>query len=189
MRSQVRFPVLPWGFFLEGEDSRGDHGLGSLVELRFKALLVLHIHISPSGQRNRASWTSQPQKSVTLRPQLGRGDHEVHKGHVVALKKNISHSKKNPASYYHRCTWVFTSNTWHSYQILIKFKLSRHVVQKYLNIWFHENPSSGSQVIPCGQTDMTKLKVAFAKFRKRLKWQSFPAQRICIHQYNSINPS
>jgi hypothetical protein len=33
---QVRLPVLPWGFFLEGEDSNGDHGLGSLVELRFK---------------------------------------------------------------------------------------------------------------------------------------------------------
>jgi hypothetical protein len=29
--------VLPWGFFLEGEDFRGDHGLDSLVELRFKA--------------------------------------------------------------------------------------------------------------------------------------------------------
>jgi hypothetical protein len=38
------------------------------------ALPVLHIHISQSpssGQRNRASWTSQPQKSVTLRPQQG----------------------------------------------------------------------------------------------------------------------
>jgi hypothetical protein len=31
------FLVLPWGFFLEGEDSIGDHRLGSLVELRFKA--------------------------------------------------------------------------------------------------------------------------------------------------------
>ena len=29
MRSRVRFPVLPWGFFLVGEDSNGDHGLGS----------------------------------------------------------------------------------------------------------------------------------------------------------------
>jgi hypothetical protein len=37
MRSRVRFPVLTWGFFLEGEDSYGDRGLGSLVELRFKA--------------------------------------------------------------------------------------------------------------------------------------------------------
>jgi hypothetical protein len=37
MRFRVRFPVLPWGFFLEGEDPHGDHGLGSLVESRFKA--------------------------------------------------------------------------------------------------------------------------------------------------------
>ena len=28
-RSRVRFPVLPWGFSLFGEDPRGDHGLGS----------------------------------------------------------------------------------------------------------------------------------------------------------------
>jgi len=36
--------------------------------------------ISPSfssGQRNRAYWASQPQNSVTLQPQPGRGEHEV----------------------------------------------------------------------------------------------------------------
>ena len=27
--SRVRFPVLPWEFFLAGKDPRGDHGLGS----------------------------------------------------------------------------------------------------------------------------------------------------------------
>jgi hypothetical protein len=37
MRSRVRFPVLLGGFFLEGEDPLGDHGLSSSVELRFKA--------------------------------------------------------------------------------------------------------------------------------------------------------
>jgi hypothetical protein len=37
MRSRVKFLVLPWGLFLEGEDPHGDHGLGSLVEPRFKA--------------------------------------------------------------------------------------------------------------------------------------------------------
>ena len=36
MSSRVRFPVLPWEFSLNGEDSRGDHGLGMLVEFRFK---------------------------------------------------------------------------------------------------------------------------------------------------------
>ena len=29
MRSQVRFPALPWAFFLVGEDPHGNHGLGS----------------------------------------------------------------------------------------------------------------------------------------------------------------
>jgi hypothetical protein len=62
--SWVRFPVLPWEFFLEGEDSHGGHGLGSSVERRFKShpgnsypyitthfIFIyhypLHIHISP----------------------------------------------------------------------------------------------------------------------------------------------
>jgi len=31
---------------------------------------------------------------------------------------------------------------------------------------FHENPSSGSLVVPCGRTDMTKLVVAFRNFAK-----------------------
>jgi hypothetical protein len=67
--SRVRFPAVPWGFYLEGEDPHGDHGLGSSVELRLRPLLVLHIHISPStssGQRNCVSWVCQPQRSVTL---------------------------------------------------------------------------------------------------------------------------
>jgi predicted ferric reductase len=45
--------------------------------------------------------------------------------------------------------------------------------EKYLNMKFHENPSSGSQVVRCGQTDgrtdMTKLAVAFRNFAKQLK--------------------
>jgi hypothetical protein len=76
MRSRVRFPVVHWGFFLEGEDSHGELGLRSSVEFRFKAPLGTSYSytVSPStssGQRNCASWTSQPPKSVTLRPQLG----------------------------------------------------------------------------------------------------------------------
>jgi hypothetical protein len=35
MRSRVRIPVLWWGFFLEGEDPLGDHGLSSSVEFKF----------------------------------------------------------------------------------------------------------------------------------------------------------
>jgi hypothetical protein len=37
IRSQVRFPVLPWGSFLEEEDFHGDRGLGNLVERSSKA--------------------------------------------------------------------------------------------------------------------------------------------------------
>jgi len=32
------------------------------------------------------------------------------------------------------------------------------------NIKFHENLSSGSQVVPCGQTDMMNLVVALCNF-------------------------
>ena len=63
------------GIFLEGEDSRGDHGLGGLVEFRFKAPLGTTSSSittdTPSGQRNCASWASQLQKSVTLLPWPG----------------------------------------------------------------------------------------------------------------------
>jgi hypothetical protein len=31
---------------------------------------------------------------------------------------------------------------------------------------FHQNPSSASQVLPCGSTDLTKLIVAFRIFAK-----------------------
>jgi len=48
------------------------------------------------------------------------------------------------------------------------------VSDKYLNIIFHENPSSGSRIFPCGQTDgrtdggtdMAMLIVAFRNFAK-----------------------
>jgi hypothetical protein len=67
MGSRVRFPVLPWGFFLEGEDP---HGQGSSVEFRFKtrpgtsySYITIHlIGTTPHGRPNL-------QKSVTLRPQ------------------------------------------------------------------------------------------------------------------------
>jgi hypothetical protein len=84
MRSRVRFPVLPWGFFLEGEDSHGDHGLGSLVELTLRPLLVLQIHISPSTSSGQLRLMGVPTSEVGYTSATtGRGDHEVHKGHVV----------------------------------------------------------------------------------------------------------
>jgi len=50
----------------------------------------------------------------------------------------------------------------------MKLEFSQRTFKKYSNTKFHENPSSGSQVLPCGQTDehtdMTNLTVAFHKF-------------------------
>jgi hypothetical protein len=50
----------------------------------------------------------------------------------------------------------------------MKSEFSGQVFEKYSHIKFHENPSSGSQVIPCGRmdrrTDMMMLTVAFRNF-------------------------
>jgi hypothetical protein len=59
-----------------------------------------------------------------------------------------------------------------SWQILMKPEYSGQICEKYSNIKFHENSSSGSWVVSCGrtdrqtdrQTDMTKLIVAFRNF-------------------------
>jgi len=56
----------------------------------------------------------------------------------------------------------------YSYRISMKLYFPPKIFEKYSNIKFHENPSSGSQVVPCGltdsQTDTTKLLVAFRNF-------------------------
>jgi hypothetical protein len=49
-------------------------------------------------------------------------------------------------------------------RILMKFEFFRQIFEKVSNIKFHQNPSSGSRVISCGQTDMTKITVAFRNF-------------------------
>jgi hypothetical protein len=81
---------------------------------------------------------------------------------------NICHSKYNSAIQYHKCTWDFMQSTCYSYQILIKFEFSRQIFEKSWNIKFNENWSSGSQIVPCGQTDgqtdMTTWTVAFYNF-------------------------
>ena len=83
MRSRVSIPGSTVGIFLEGEDSRRDHGLGRLVDFRFKAppgtTSSCITTYTSSGQRNCASRASQPPAMPR------RKNHEVHKGHVVAL--------------------------------------------------------------------------------------------------------
>jgi len=43
----------------------------------------------------------------------------------------------------------------------------RHIFEKYSNIKFHENPSSGSRVVPCGQTDYDEANSRFSQFWER----------------------
>jgi hypothetical protein len=48
--------------------------------------------------------------------------------------------------------------------ILIKLEFSQQIFENYSHIKFHENPSSGSRFVPCEQTNITKLIVAFRNF-------------------------
>ena len=74
MRSRVRFPVLLWEFFLAGKIPVVTM---DWVVSRFRLKVPPGISsscISPltsSGQRSRAPWASQPQKSAILSPQPG----------------------------------------------------------------------------------------------------------------------
>ena len=46
----------------------------------------------------------------------------------------------------------------------MKFEFSQQIFEKYLNLKFKENPSSGSRVVPCGRTDVTEIIFAVRKF-------------------------
>ena len=76
-----------------------------------------------------------------------------------------------------RCILVFMWSTHFSCPILMKLEFSRQISEKFSNTIFHENPSSGSRVVPCGRTDrrtdMTKLVVAFRNFAKVPKNPTF----------------
>jgi hypothetical protein len=55
------------------------------------------------------------------------------------------------------------------------FEVFRHIFEKYVNIKFHKNPSSGNRFVPRGHIRQTSgsQKSRFAILRKRLK------HRIC----------
>jgi len=46
----------------------------------------------------------------------------------------------------------------------MKLEFFGQIFEKYSNIKFSENPSSGSLVVPYGETYVTKLKVIFRNF-------------------------
>jgi hypothetical protein len=51
-------------------------------------------------------------------------------------------------------------------------EFSRKIFEKYSSIKFYENPSIVSQDAPCGQTDMTQLRVTFGNFANAPKSSS-----------------
>jgi hypothetical protein len=63
--------------------------------------------------------------------------------------------------------------TCYSCEILMKLECFLQILEKFLNIKFHENPSWESRVVSCGQTDMRNLLVAFHKFANAFKNQSY----------------
>jgi len=67
----------------------------------------------------------------------------------------------------------------------MKIEIFRHIFEKYTNIKFHENPSSDSQVVPCGQrdvrTDMTKITVAFRNFANEPNKGKMSGEFMCAH--------
>jgi hypothetical protein len=56
-------------------------------------------------------------------------------------------------------------STGYSSHIVMKLEFPTQIFEKYTDIKFHENPSSGNRVVTCGRTDrqteMTKLIVSF----------------------------
>ena len=81
----------------------------------------------------------------------------------------VPHSKKNSAKYYNKCAHVLMLSTRYSCQILIKvgffYGFSK---KKTRSIKCYENPSSGSPVVSCGQSDGC-CGVIVALSRTRLK--------------------
>ena len=80
---------------------------------------------------------------------------------------NFSYSKHNSAIYYHKRRIglhvkypLFLSDFNRTSILYTDFR-------NILNIIFHENPASGSRVVPCGRTDMTRLIVPFHFMRTR----------------------
>jgi len=80
----------------------------------------------------------------------------------------ISHSEKNSARYCRKCAHVCLRVQYRYCQILIKLEFSGQIFEKCQDRKFHEDLSSGSKVVPCGQTDgqrdMRTLIVAFCNF-------------------------
>jgi len=72
----------------------------------------------------------------------------------------------------------------------MKLESSEQIFEKYSNVNFHENPSSGNRVVPCGQmdgrTDMTKLIAAFRNFANAPKNEQISC-RVPLYRLNGAS--
>ena len=66
---------------------------------------------------------------------------------------NIYHSKKKWARYDQKSIWVFMWSTLYACPVLKKIEFSRQIFEKQSNTKLHENPFSGSRLVPCVRTD------------------------------------
>jgi hypothetical protein len=82
----------------------------------------------------------------------------------TSFVRNLSHSKKNSARCYHKRTYVFLWSTHYSCQILMQLEFPREIFEKSSNIKFHENPSGGSRVVPCGWMNWHEASSRFMHF-------------------------
>jgi hypothetical protein len=77
-------------------------------------------------------------------------------------------------------------STLYSCQILMKLEFPRQTFEKFSNIRFHEIPSSGSRVVPRGQT-MTKLIVTFRNVANAPKKYVVEGVAYCSYQSVDLN--
>jgi len=52
----------------------------------------------------------------------------------------------------------------YSRTVLMNLDSSPQIFEKYSNVKFHENPSTGSPVVPCGRTDRHEDNSRFSQF-------------------------
>jgi hypothetical protein len=67
----------------------------------------------------------------------------------------------------------------------MKFEFSQQIIDKYSNIKFHENPSSGSRAVPCGQTDISQFCYA-SKNRRNLLVRVATSCKFCTMRLKSL---
>ena len=71
--------------------------------------------------------------------------------HMSAYSSEFCHMSAYSSEFCHMSAYSFLSDIF--CQILTKFGVFRHICVEVSSIRFHLNPSSGSRIATCGQTD------------------------------------